>query len=117
FLLAKLEEKGLTFSADADPITLLRRAYLDLWGLPPAPEAVDAFVADDRPDAFERVLDVLLASPRFGERWGRHWLDVAGYTDTVGFDIDAAIIIQSEGKWRYRDYVIDAFNRDLPFDR
>ncbi len=117
FLLAKLEEKNLTFSADADRVTLLRRAYLDLVGLPPTPEEVDAFLVDQRPDAFERVLDWLLASPRFGERWARHWLDVVGYADTVGFDIDAQLIIQTEGKWRYRDYVIDAFNRDLPYDR
>src|SRR6516225_3822029 len=112
FLLAKLEAKGLTYSTDADRATLIRRAYLDLWGLPPAPADVGAFLADKRPDAYERLLDRLLASPRFGERWGRHWLDVVGYADTVGFDIDAGLIIQAEGKWKYRDYVIDSFNRD-----
>jgi hypothetical protein len=117
FLLARLEAKGLTFAADADRNTLLRRAYLDLWGLPPAPEEVDAFLADDRSDAFERLLDRLLASPHFGERWGRHWLDVVGYADTVGFDFDFNLIVQPEGKWRYRDYVISAFNRDVPYDR
>jgi hypothetical protein len=117
FLLARLEGKGLTFAADADRTTLLRRACLDLLGLPPAPEEVDAFLADDRPDAYERLLDRLLASPHFGERWGRHWLDVAGYTDTVGFDQDTSTILQAEGKWRYRDYVIAAFNQDLPYDR
>jgi hypothetical protein len=117
FLLGRLEAKGLTYSPEADPVTLLRRAYLDLWGLPPTPEAVDAFLADRHPDRFERQVDRLLASPHFGERWARHWLDVVGYADTVGFDIDAMLIIQSEGKWRYRDYVIAAFNRDMPFDQ
>jgi hypothetical protein len=104
-------------SPDADRTTLLRRAYLDLIGVPPAPEEVGAFLADDRPDAYERLLDRLLASPHFGERWGRHWLDVAGYADTVGFDIGDNTIIQSEGKWRYRDYVIAAFNQDKPYNR
>src|SRR5262249_24076835 len=88
FLLAKLENKGLTFSPDAQRVTLVRRAYLDLIRLPPAPEEVDAFLTDSRPDAYERLIDRLLASPHFGERWGRHWLDVAGYADTVGFDTD-----------------------------
>jgi hypothetical protein len=117
FLLARLEAAGLTFSPDAERITLLRRAYLDLWGLPPAPAEVDAFLADRRPDAYERLLDRLLASPHFGERWGRHWLDVVGYADTIGFDTDANNLILSEGKWRYRDYVIAAFNHDKPYDR
>lgn len=117
FLLNRLEAKGLTFSPAADRVTLLRRAYLDLWGLPPTPDAVDAFLADTRPDSFERLVDRLLASPHFGERWARHWLDVVGYVDTVGFDIDAMLIIQSEGKWRYRDYVVAAFNTDMPYDR
>jgi hypothetical protein len=117
FLLARLEEKGLTFAPEADRITLMRRAYLDLRGLPPAPEDVDAFLADDRPDAYEKLLDRLLASPHFGERWGRHWLDVVGYADTVGFDFDFNLIVQPEGKWRYRDYVIAALNMDVPFDR
>jgi hypothetical protein len=117
FLLARLEAAGMTFSAAADRVTLARRAHLDLLGLPPSPEEVDAFVADGRPDAYERLLDRLLASPRFGERWGRHWLDVAGYTDTVGFDQDTSTILVAEGKWRYRDYVIAALNEDLPFDR
>jgi hypothetical protein len=117
FLLARLEARGLTFAPDADRITLLRRAYLDLWGLPPSPDEVDAFLADGTPDAFERLLDRLLASPHFGERWGRHWLDVVGYADTVGFDFDFNLIIQPEGKWRYRDYVITAFNKDMPYDQ
>ncbi len=117
FLLARLEDKGLTFADDADRLTLLRRACLDLLGLPPTPEEMDAFCADDRPDAYERLITRLLASPRFGERWGRHWLDVVGYTDTVGFDQDTSTILQTDGKWRYRDYVIAAFNEDIPFDR
>jgi hypothetical protein len=117
FVLAQLEPVKLALAPDADRITLLRRAYFDLWGLPPTPEDVDAFLKDDRPDAFERVLDKLLSSSRFGERWARHWLDVAGYADTVGFDIDATLIIQAEGKWRYRDYVINAFNKDMPYDQ
>jgi hypothetical protein len=117
FLLSRLEAKGLDFSPDADRVTLVRRASLDLLGLPPSPEEVDAFLADTRPDAYERLLDRLLASPHFGERWGRHWLDVVGYADTVGFDIDANLLILSEGKWRYRDYVIAALNHDKPYDR
>ncbi len=117
FLLKKMEPMGLSFSPDADAATLVRRAYLDLLGLPPSPDEVDAFTKDDRPDAFDRLVDRLLASPHFGERWGRHWLDVAGYVDTVGFDTDATNIITSEGKWLYRDYVIHAFNQDKPYDR
>lgn len=117
FLLAKLEQQGLNFSPHAERPTLLRRVYLDLIGLPPSPAELRDFLADQRPDAFERVVDRLLASPHFGERWGRHWLDVAGYVDTVGFDTDATNIILSDGKWRYRDWVINALNHDLPYDR
>jgi hypothetical protein len=117
FLLAKLEAKGLAFAPDADRITLVRRAYFDLTGLPPAPEEVDAFLKDSAPGAFERLLDRLLASPHFGERWGRHWLDAAGYVDTVGFDIDLPNVMLGAGKWKYRDYVIRAFNQDKSFDR
>lgn len=117
FLLERLQDKRLTFAADVARATLLQRAYLDLIGLPPTPREIDAFLTDDRVDAYDRVLDRLLDSPQFGERWGRHWLDVVGYTDTVGFDIDAALIIQSEGKWRYRDYVIRSLNEDKPYDR
>jgi hypothetical protein len=116
-LLARLEEKKLTFSPPADKSTLLRRAFLDLHGLPPGPRDVAQFVADRSPDAFARWVDRLLASPRFGERWGRHWLDVVGYADTVGFDSDANNLILSDGKWKYRDYVIAAFNADKPYDR
>ncbi len=117
FLLARLESKGLTFSPDAERATLARRTYLDLVGLPPSPAEVDAFGTDTRPDAYERLVDGLLASPHYGERWGRHWLDVAGYVDTVGFDVDATLVILSENKWLYRDYVIRAFNDDKPYDR
>jgi hypothetical protein len=117
FLLARLKEQGLTFSPPADKSTLLRRAFLDLHGLPPSANDVAEFVADRAPDAFVRRVDRLLASPRFGERWGRHWLDVVGYADTVGFDIDANGVIVSDGKWKYRDYVIAAFNADKPYDR
>jgi mono/diheme cytochrome c family protein len=117
FVLAKLEAKGLTFAPDADRVTLLRRLSFDLLGLPPSPEEVDAFLADARPGAYERLVDRLLASPHYGERWGRHWLDAAGYADTVGPDNDAEIIRTREGLWRYRDYVIRSFNADKPYDR
>jgi hypothetical protein len=117
FLLAKLEAKGLGFAPDADRGTLIRRVSLDLLGLPPSPEEVDAFVADKRSDAFERLVDRLLASPHFGERWGRHWLDGAGYSDILGCDNDAARLKIGENKWKYRDYVVRALNEDKPFDR
>lgn len=117
FLIERLTEKGLTFSPPAESITLARRLHFDLLGLPPSPTEVDEFLGDSSPQAYERVVDRLLASPHFGERWGRHWLDVAGYADTVGFDIDSNQIITSDGKWLYRDYVINAFNNDKPFDR
>ncbi len=117
FLISRLDAKGLSFSPDADAPTLVRRAYLDLLGLPPSPAEVDAYSIDNRPAAFDRLVDCLLSSPHFGERWGRHWLDVAGYVDTVGFDTDATNIITSEGKWLYRAYVIRAFNHDKPYDR
>jgi hypothetical protein len=117
YLLDRLAAKGLNFSADADRATVLRRMHLDLGGLPPSPADVAEFLSDDSPDAYERQLDRLLASPYFGERWGRHWLDVAGYVDTIGFDTDATNVLLSEGKWRYRDYVIAALNEDKPYDR
>jgi hypothetical protein len=117
FLMAKLAAQGLSFSDDAEGATLARRATLDLLGLPPEPRDVAAFLADREPGAYERLLDRLLASPHFGERWGRHWLDVAGYVDTVGFDVDATNVLLSENKWLYRDYVIRAFNEDKPYDR
>ncbi|MDR3635300.1 MAG: PSD1 and planctomycete cytochrome C domain-containing protein [Isosphaeraceae bacterium] len=114
FVLARLETKGIGFSPDADRTTLARRAYLNLWGVPPSPEEVDAFVADPAPDAYERLIDRLLASPRYGERWGRHWLDVAGYADSEGI-LDADYV--RSAAWRYRDYVIRSLNADKPYDR
>ncbi len=111
FVLAMLEAKQIQPTGDADRATLIRRAYYDLIGLPPTPEQVDAFVNDKSPEAFARVVDRLLASPQFGERWGRHWLDVARYGESVtlrGFVFKEA--------WRYRDYVIEALNNDLRFD-
>jgi hypothetical protein len=117
YVLAGLEARGLTFAPEADRRTLVRRLALDLTGLPPAPEEVEAFCADARPDAYESLVDRLLASPHFGERWGRHWLDNAGYVDVTGGDNDAATVKLGASKWRYRDWVIDAFNADLPFDR
>ena len=120
FLLQKLEGSGIGFSADADRLFLMRRLYLDLIGLPPAPEEVEAFLADSSPLAYEQLVEQLLASPHFGERWGRHWLDEAGYTDTLGGDNDFVAGKQPlgvPGKWKFRDYVIDAINRDKPYDR
>jgi hypothetical protein len=116
FILAKLEEKGLKPAPAADKRTLIRRAYFDLIGLPPKPEEVEDFVRDDAPNAFEKVVDRLLASPHYGERWARHWLDVVRYTDS--FDARG---VASAGDikfaWRYRDWVIKAFNEDLPYDQ
>jgi hypothetical protein len=115
FILARLEAKGLAPSPPADRRTLIRRASFDLLGLPPTPEDVAAFEADWRPDAFPRLVDRLLASPHHGERWGRHWLDVARYSDTKGYVFfqDASF----HWAYTYRDYVIRAHNQDLPFDR
>jgi hypothetical protein len=113
FVLAKLEAAGLRPGPPADRRTLLRRVSLDLTGLPPTPEEQEAFLADTRPDAYERLVDRLLASPAYGERWGRHWLDVARYADTNGYERDG----DKPFAWRYRDWVIGALNRDLPFDR
>ena len=112
FVLARLDEAGLSPSADASRATLIRRAYLDLIGLPPSPETIREFVEDSRPDAYERLVDRLLDSPRYGERWGRHWLDLARYADSNGYNADAEREI-----WMYRDWVIHALNRDMPFDR
>jgi hypothetical protein len=113
FVLAKLREKGLSFSPDADRLTLLRRAHLDLTGLPPSPQEVAAFLADPRPDAYERLIDRLLASPAYGERWGRHWLDVAGYADSHGGTADGP----RPDAWKYRDYVVRSLNAAKPLDR
>lgn len=112
FILARLDAEGLAPSPEADRATLIRRVSLDLIGLPPTPDEVDAFAGDRRPDAFERVVDRLLASPRFGERWARVWLDLARYADSHGYEKDGLRVA-----WPYRDWVIDSFNRDLPFDR
>jgi hypothetical protein len=113
FLLAALEARGVKPAADADRRTLLRRLSLDLTGLPPTPEEADAFVNDPAADAYEKVVDRLLASPAFGERWGRHWLDVARYADSNGKDENLTF----HEAFRYRDYVLDAFNKDKPYDR
>jgi mono/diheme cytochrome c family protein len=113
FVLQALEKKGLKPAPPAEPATLLRRAYFDLTGLPPSPEEVEAFLTDRSPDAFERVVDRLLASPHYGERWGRHWLDLARYADSGGFEFD----VDRPHAWRYRDYVIRSFNDDKPYDR
>ncbi len=117
FLLAKLEAQNLTFSGEADRATLIRRLSFDLTGLPPSPREVDEFRSDGRSDAYERLVERLLASPHYGERWGRHWLDAAGYSDSVGGDNDPGQCFPREGMWRYRDYVVRALNEDRPFDR
>ena len=117
FILRELAKDGLTFSPDAQPARLVRRVYFDLIGLPPSPEEVDAYLRDTAPNSYERLIDRLLASPHFGERWGRHWLDIVGYTDLVSYDGDTTGIFGFiEDRWRYRDYVIDAFNGDKPYD-
>jgi mono/diheme cytochrome c family protein len=115
FVLAKLEAAKLTPSHEADRRTLIRRLSFDLIGLPPSPEEVDEFLADPAPDAYERAADRLLASPRYGERWGRHWLDVARYADTKGYAF--AQERRFPYAYTYRDYVIRALNRDLPYDQ
>ena len=112
FVVAALEEKGLAPAAPASRRVLIRRAYFDLTGLPPTPEQVERFVNDPAPDAFATVVDELLESPAYGERWGRHWLDVARYADSNGLDENVAF----GNAWRYRDYVVQAFNRDKPYD-
>jgi hypothetical protein len=113
FILAKLEAKGWKMRPEADRATLLRRAYFDLTGLPPSPAEVAAFLEDRSPDAYANVIEKLLASPHYGEHWGRHWLDVAGYSDTRGDAGDS----DREVSWKYRDYVITAFNSNKPIDR
>ena len=112
FITAKLKTAGLTLAPPAPRRVLIRRVYADLWGLPPAPEAVEAFVRDTDPKAYENLVETLLASPRYGERWGRHWLDLARYADSGGFEGDKDRNLM----WRYRDWVVDAFNKDLPYD-
>ena len=113
FVLAQLEEKGWKLQPEAARPTLIRRAYFDLIGLPPTPEEVQAFVEDKSPDAYKKVIDHLLDSPHYGERWGRHWLDVGGYSDSVGDAGDAFRPVS----YKYRNYVIAAFNKNKPFDQ
>jgi hypothetical protein len=114
FLLRKLEEKQLSYSVQADRLDLLRRAYIDLIGMPPTAPEVEAYLSDDRPDAYEHMIDELLESPRYGERWAQPWLDLAGYSDSEGI-IDADKV--RPYSWRYRDSVIRALNQDKPYDR
>ena len=113
FVLAKLEAKGVPPAPPADRITLIRRLSLDLIGLPPTPAEVDAFVNDKSSAAYEKAVDHLLASPRYGERWARHWLDLARYAESEGFKSDES----RPNAWRYRDYVIKSFNENKPYDR
>lgn len=126
FILTRLEARGLSFSPEVDPRTLIRRATFDLLGLPPTPEETAAFVdacachaqaSSKGPDPYEQLIDRLLASPHYGERWGRHWLDAAGYADTSSADNDLGIVKVHEGMWRYRDWVVRSINEDEPFDR
>jgi mono/diheme cytochrome c family protein len=113
FILARLEAEGVAPSREADKATLLRRVSLDLTGLPPAPEEISRFLADPRPDAYERAVARLLASPHYGEKWARHWLDLARYADSDGYEKDWV----RPWAWRYREWVIHALNQDMPFDR
>src|SRR5262249_55815172 len=113
FILAALEAKGLTPARPADKRTLIRRVTFDLTGLPPTPSEVRAFLDDTAPDAFAKVVDRLLASSRYGERWGRHWLDTARYADSNGLDENLVY----KNAFRYRDYIIQAFNTDKPYDQ
>ena len=112
FILARLEKEGLSPSSEAEQQTLIRRLYLDLLGITPSIKEIELYVADIRPDAYDQLVNRILASPRYGERWGRHWLDIARYADSNGFTIDGPRQI-----WKYRDWVVDALNRDLPFDQ
>ncbi len=113
FLIAKLQERGLQFSPEADKPTIIRRLYFSLIGLPPSPEEIESFVADKDPQAYEKLVDKLLASPRYGEKWARHWLDVVRFAESNGFEMNRA----RDKAWPYRDYVIEAFNDDKPYDR
>lgn len=113
FVLHRLETAGLQPAQPADGVALIRRAYYDLTGLPPSPDQVNAFLKDQSPDAFAKVVDQLLASPQYGEKWARHWLDLVRYADTNGYERDS----RKDLIWKYRDYVIRAFNSDKPYDR
>jgi hypothetical protein len=112
FILAKLKDQKIAPSPEATPYTLIRRVYLDVLGLPPTPAEVETFIGDQSPDAYGKMVDRALASPHYGERWGRHWLDQARYADTNGYSIDA-----ERSMWPYRDWVIQALNEDMPFDQ
>ncbi len=113
FVLQRLERVGLKLSPEADKRTLIRRLSFDLLGLPPEPPVIDAFLEDNSPDAYEKLVEMMLASPRYGERWASHWLDVVHYGDTHGYDKDK----RRDNAWPYRDYVIDSLNGDMPYDR
>src|SRR5712692_10333077 len=113
FIQAKMQSDGLKPNPSADRITLLRRVTFDLAGLPPTPAEADAFVNDKSSNAFEKVVDRLLASPQYGERWARHWLDLARYAESEGFKSDET----RPNAWRYRDYVVKSFNENKPYDR
>ena len=113
FVLAELEKQNIPPGSPADKRTLLRRAYLDLIGIPPSPAQVNEFLSDDSSDAFAHVVDRLLSSPQYGERWARHWLDLARYAESEGFKADET----RPNAWRYRDYVIRSLNADKPYDR
>src|SRR5262249_19100544 len=112
FVLARLEKEGLTPAPEASKETLLRRVYLDLIGLPPTVKEIDEFLNDKSPDGYEKVVDRLLASPHYGERWARPWLDLARYADSNGYEKDSLRMM-----WKYRDWVINALNADMPFDQ
>jgi len=116
FLLNRLEEKSLAYSEMAPKATLIRRLYFDLIGLPPSPSQIEDFLSDTSPDAYSQLVDRLLASPRYGERWGRHWMDTVGYVDVRLYDGDGTTVYVNEGIWRYRDYIIQSFNSGKPFD-
>ena len=113
FLLARLESEGLSPAEEADRTTLLRRLSFALTGLPPSPEQIESFVNDDSPAAYERLVDRLLASSHFGERWARHWMDLVRYSESHGSEGDPDV----PQAWRYRDYLIRALNQDLPYDQ
>ncbi|MBT5018438.1 MAG: DUF1549 domain-containing protein, partial [Planctomicrobium sp.] len=113
FILKKLEQEGFTFAQRATNTILIRRLKFDLLGLPPTPEEIEEFVNNDSANAYERLVEQFLSSPHYGERWGRHWLDVAGYSDSEGYSVEDR---ERPDAWRYRDYVIRSFNEDKPFD-